>query len=288
MAIMRDMMYFGTRERMTWVRAPDANYDGSRVGWDGGAATLLNGGTIVQRSTTAHRTFNYGWNMMSRDEIRAITDYADGVWGPGAIFLLDPFAMDKNLLPQHWASPRTVLQDAPVLSGAPRREVVEYPTEYTNLLGYPAKGMLYQNSVNWPRVTLRPKLYIPIPSGYTLWFGAHGAANATSNITVTPSNGIAIAMPVLSNTTTQRFSHSWDGAQVAGIELSFGGSGASILTGMMVQVLPTGTAPEAGGFISGQGHSGLRFSSQPSLTQNNVALDKQSLSVQLIEDEAWR
>lgn len=289
MAKMRDMIYFGTRERMMWVRAPDANYDGSRAGWDGGATTFLNGGAIVQRSTSAHRTYNYAWNMMTRDEIRAITDYAEGVWGSGAIFLLDPFAMDKNVLPQHWATPRTVLQDAPVLSGSPRREAVEYPTDYINSLGYPTRGIMYRVSANWPLAAARPKLYIPIPSGYTLWFGAHGAVAATSPLTVTPTGSAAVVMPVLDNTNATRFSHSWNGAQYTGVEISFSGnSGNAIVTGMMAQILPTGVTPATGGFISGQGHSGLRFVSQPSLTQNNVALDKQSLAVQLVEDEAWR
>jgi len=285
---MRDMIYFGTRERMTWVRAPDANYDGSRIGWEGGAAALLNGGTITQRSTTAHRTYNYSWTSLSRNEVRQITDYAEGVWGPNAIFLLDPFAMDKNVLPQHWASPRTVLQDAPVLSGGPRREAVEYPVEYINTQGYPTKGILYQNSVNWPVVAQRPKLFIPIPPSHTLWFGAHGATAATSNLVVTPASGAPAAIPILANTSDVRFSNSWNGAQVSGVEISFAGTGSSIITGLMAQVLPTGVTPERGGFISGQGHSGLRFGAQPSLTQNNVAMDRQSLAVQLIEDEAWR
>lgn len=285
---MRDMMYFGNRERMTWVRAPDANYDGSRAGWDGGATTFLSGGTLVQRSTSAHRVFNYSWNSMSRNEIRAISDYADGVWGPGAIFLLDPFAMDRNILPQHWATPRTALVDAPVLSGAPRREVVEYPTQFVNLLGYPARGILYRYTTNWPAVNTRPKIYLPIPPGYTLWFGAHGEPSDLSVLRVTAGASVTVP-PILSNTDDTRFSNFWNGSEFAGVEITLGAnSGSSVISGMMAQVLPTGTAPKPGGFISGQGHSGLRFATQPSLTQNSVALDRQSLAVQLVEDEAWR
>lgn len=286
---MRDMIYFGNRERMTWVRAPDANYDGSRQGWVGGATTLLNGGTIVQRSTSAHRTYSYTWNMMSRDEIRNIQDYAEGVWGPGAIYMLDPFAMDRNVLPQHWASPRTVLQDAPVLSGSKRSDAPEFPVDLSNLWSYPTRGILYAYSASWPLAQYRPKLFIPIPSGYTAWFGAHGQPSATSGLTVTPVGGLAETMPILTTNTDQRFSSSWDGSQYSGVELSFSlNSGSAVISGMMMQILPTGVIPKKGAFISGQGHSGLRFATQPSLTNNNIALDRQSLSAQLIEDEAWR
>jgi len=286
---MRDMIYFGNRERMTWVRAPDANYDGSRQGWSGGAPTFLNGGTIVQRSTSAHAVYNYTWNMMSRNEIRNIKDYAEGVWGPGTIYMLDPFAMDRNVLPQHWAAPRTVLQDAPVLSGSTRNEAPEYPVDLSNNLGYPMRGILYAYSPTWPQASLRPKLFIPIPPNHTAWFGAHGVASATSGLTATPVNGSATTLPVLATTTDQRFSNSWDGSQYPGVELSFSlNSGSAVIAGMMMQILPTGVTPDAGGFVSGQGNSGLSFATQPTLTNNNAALDRQSLSVQLIEDAAWR
>jgi len=286
-----NMLYFGTRERMTWVRAPDANYEGSRVGWEQGTPGFLNGGTYIRRSTAAHRTFNYSWSMMSRDEIRDIMDYAEGVWGSGAIYFLDPFAMDKNLLPQHWATPRTTLEDAPSLSGGDRAGVIEYPLDMPNSNGYPLRGTTYAVDSTWPAAAARPKLYVPIPPGYVAWFGMHGiAASAQSTpLVVTPTSGTPTRIPVLANDTAFRFSHSWSGDVTSGIEISLSASAGSMtVTGMMLQVLPESQVPEQGRFISGQGHSGARFATQPSLTQNNKALDKQSMSVQLIEDEAWR
>lgn len=288
---MRKMLYFGNRDRMTWVPVPDASYDGSRVGWDGGVTTLLSGGAFVARSTSAHRTYNYTWSKLSRNEIRSITDYAEGVWGSGAIYLVDPFAEDKNLLPQHWATPRTVLQDGIVLSGGPRAQAATHPIALTNPFGYPTQAINYNYATSWPSAQLRPKFYLPIPPGYTAWFGAHGVAaqSNTTSLTVTPDGGELTRIPVLSVDTATRFSHSWDGDTVSGIEISLSrNDGTTIISGLMLQLLPTGTFPEEGGFISGQGHSGLRFSSQPSLTQDNRVLDRQSLTAQLIEDEAWR
>lgn len=295
MASKRDSIYFGSRERMQWVRAPDANYDGSPAGWNGGVTQLLNGGAFVRRSSTQHRVYNYSWNMMSRDEIRAIMDYSDGVYGDGPFFFLDPFAMDRNVLPQYWATPALSLRDGPVLTGADRITVGKHPIALGNDNGYPTQAAVYAGTTQvaaypLPAPALRPRLFIPIPPGYTAHFGVHGdtAASSGSAVQVTPVGGSVATIPVLGVTTTARFSHSWNGDTNSGIEISMSGTGVSVISGMMLQILPSGKAPAAGGFISGQGHAGVRFATTPSLTQYSAALDKVSLSAQLVEDQTWR
>lgn len=286
-------MWFGTKERMSAIRAPKIDYAAPKVGWSGGTTQYLNGGAYVRRSITAHKEYSFSWGNMSREEIRLINDYADGVYGSGPVYFLDPFAMDTNLLPQHWATPRLVWDDAPVLMGGDRSTVLDLGNLAVNPLGYPAKGATYYDSgAGSVPMAQRPRLYIPVPDGYTLWFGVHGQPYQTSPniVQVKPSNGAAVTMPLLGLSDTNRFSNSWDGTTaMTGVEISLTGQlGLATLHGMMAQVLPTGVLPQAGGFISGQGNSGVRFAVQPTLQQYSAAKDMVSLTAQLVEDEAWR
>lgn len=282
-----NMVYFGTKERMTWLRAPDANYDGSRVGWDGNVTQYLNGGVNVRRSTLAHRTFNLAWNTMSRAEIRAIMDYAEGVYGDGAIYYLDPFAMDTNLLPQHWAVPALALDDPYILVGS--GDIVAATLGGATTDGFPTRTVFMSGNGSGP------KLYIPIPAGYTAYMGIYGNAAPQGPVAVAADNGTTTFPPVLDTTASPLFSNKWSGDDFTGITLSVGTPNQSpvgVIRAMMVRIYPNnidGMNPAvANAFASGQGHSGLRFATQPSLTQYSYALDKQSLTATLLEDEAWR
>ena len=59
------------------------------------------------------------------------------------------------------------------------------------------------------------------------------------------------------------------------------------LSGLMVQVLPDGAVSPVGGFISGQGTSGMSFTSQPAVTQYSAVMDRVGVSADLVETEAW-
>jgi hypothetical protein len=290
--VMDRQMYFGTKELMSFVPAPTVDYDASRVGWVGGVQQFLNGFAWNKRSVTTHKTYNFTWSNLSRDQIRLIRDYADGIYGTGAIYFLDPFAMDRNLLPQHWATPRLVEEDGPVLTGQQREDFVMYPTAMPNQLGYPQVAPYYNwDSTTWPAVALRPSVYIPLPEGYTLWFGAHGVvtAAATSALTILPDSGTVTQIQILDVTNNQRFSNSWDSTTTTGITINFGAvaTSSAAISGMMVQVLPTGVTPATGGFISGQGNGGVSFVQSPQLQEYSAALDLESLTAVLVEDSAF-
>lgn len=67
-------------------------------------------------------------------------------------------------------------------------------------------------------------------------------------------------------------------------------SGSITLAGMMVQVLPTGTVPREGGFISGQGNAGCEFEDIPTDTPYNAILGSDGrvgMSAKLIETGPW-
>lgn len=285
--VKKNMVYFGTQERMTWLRAPDANYDGSRVGWDGNVTQYLNGGVHVSRSTLAHRTFNLSWNMMGRDEIRAIMDYADGLYGDGAIYYLDPFAMDKNLLPQQWAVPALALDDPFILVGS---GTIISATRGDNAQdGFPTRTVTISGKGDGPGI------YIPIPAGYSAYFGIYGTPVTEGPVAVTGDDGKVTFPPVIATDAAPLFSNKWNGDTVSGITLNVGTSAKSpqaTVRGMMLRIYPNGTDGLnpflSQFFVSGQGHSGLRFAAQPTLTQYSYAIDKASLSATLVEDQAWR
>jgi hypothetical protein len=175
------LMYFGTQERMTWVKCPTFDMNMSKVGW-GASSQYVNGGAGVRRSVTSHKEYSMAWNLASHVDISEINDYADGLYGDGLIYFLDPFAIDTNLLPQYWAAPRIGAKDGPVLNGSLVRPT-EVETE-ANSFSYPTQSAAYTFDAS----SKFASLYIPLPTGYTFHFGAHGNASGTAAVAVSTSN----------------------------------------------------------------------------------------------------
>lgn len=125
---MAGQMYFGNRNRMTWVKCPDSGMGLTRARWSA-EGVYLNGGGYVRESTASHIVYEMGWNFLNRAQLYAITDYRDGVYGPGNIYFLDPFQMDRNVLPQNWAQP--AIEDGQPLTDE-RPSVQTMTTDTTN------------------------------------------------------------------------------------------------------------------------------------------------------------
>lgn len=282
-----DKVWFGTREFAQWVPAPAVDIDASKTGY---ASTLafLNGGARVRRSKGAAKSYNMSWNLKRRADIQPILDYADGMYGNGAIYYVDPFAADMNMLPTYWAAPYVNYYDGPVIVDGVRPTLVSSPTSVN---GYPVESVIYKlNSTS--RV---PSIYLPIPPGYTAYVGAHGSvASGSASVRVIPelnsqSSATPVNLTLLPTDTQTRTNASFSGNQYAGITLTMASAstGTLQLSGMIVELLPDGAVPSTGGFVSGQGTSGLSFASQPSVTQHSAAMDKVAVSAELIETEAW-
>lgn len=288
MALYNDKMYFGNRNYMQWIPAPQINFDGSKRGYTS-VSTYLNGGAFVRRSTTASKGYNFSWTMKTRDDIRAINDYADGVYGNGPIYFLDPFAMDRNLLPQYWAVPMLASVDAPLLAGQYDEDRPLLTATDTNTLGYPPQTATYTLTDGIKFNTV----WIPVPPGYSLFVGAHGSATGTAGVLATPTTGptsvgSGINVPLHAVTDDQRVYTEIDGDAYTGAIISLKGVGTVSLTGVMAQVLQHPVVPTAGGFISGQGHSGCSFTGEPNLSNYSVGLNRAGMTVDLIETEGWR
>lgn len=268
---MAGKMWFGTRGFETWVRAPAINPSYGRVGYSNGEQTGLNGTGFTSGSKSAHNTYQLTWSpTASRDAIRAIEDFADGVYdtvsGINLIYWIDPMAADKNVLPQNWATPSLAVEDGvPLVSDAFGRTRPIAVATPSNELRYPARSARY--SMKSDSSTM--ELYIPIPPGYSAWVGIHGDTAAQDVIQVDRVRGATVvstgAKPVVLPTTSlTRVNTEFSSADSSGIVLRFAKPTNSntlvfILHGLMVQILPIGSPPKIGGFVSGQGHAGCQF-----------------------------
>jgi len=283
-------IWFGTRGYETWVKAPMAGGDHSRVGFSGGIP-YLNGGAGVVASQSAHREYAWTWsNGTTRDELRAIIDFAEGVYdsqdGINLIYFIDQMTYDTNVLPQHWATPSLGANDGMPLLLDVDPNLADTPA---NELRYPARGAVYTVG------TERQELYIPIPPGYVAWVGVHGSATGAAAVEVTPVRGYASGAPfnatLLGVTDQTRVVDQVAASDsVSGLTLTLSVTASDVLTiyGLIVQVLPAGAMPKRGGFISGQGHSGCQFAQHPTETPySSLGAGAVGATAKLVETGAW-
>lgn len=280
---MSECFYIGTRKQLLEIRAPSVNMPSSKQGYFA-KTDFLNGGTAIRRSTAAHKNYTMTWNFIERDDARVITDLADGVYGTGPIYIHDPFTNDRNVLPQWWATPAIGLRDGLPLNDGFRGVATATPS---NSLGFPTDSITYTVLSGQTR-----RVWVPIPPGYTAHVGAYGVDGTGGKVVATPTvdastDGTPVDLTLLAVSDNSRFNESFDSASFNGVELSLGGEGTVTLTAIMVQVLETGVTPESGGFISGQGNSGLQFISQPQFVPYSAALDKVGVVAELAEYFGW-
>lgn len=181
------VMYMGTQGYEQWVPACAISPDFSRKNLSQ-SGQFLSGGSWVIASKYGARAYQMTWGpSFTRDQMRAITDYAEGLFdtqnGINLIYFLDPMTVDKNVLPPNFAAPGLTGEDAPGLFGPDNSPSVQQTA--ANSFGYPARTAVYHCD--------RPSIsqYIPIPPGYTAWVGAMGNATGAAGVRVTQMNGTA-------------------------------------------------------------------------------------------------
>jgi hypothetical protein len=269
-------MWFGTRAFMQEIIDPQMDPDYESAGW-ADTVQYRNGSLGYVASVGGHREFLWSWSQMSRAEVRKITDYAEGVYGTGVVYALDPVAADSNALSQAWATPSLAGYDAVPFAGELRPVLSANPVMSQ---GYPAELATYTITTT---DTLR-SAFVPIPPGYSGWVGVHGETDAQDFVKVTPfvgsTAGTVVHPTILSTATTTRVNTEIAGG-ATGLEVSLDNTtdGTFTLAGLIVQILPEGVTPETGGFISGQGHEGLRFLGRPTTTPYTVAAGMDLVSV---------
>lgn len=301
-------MYFGTKRKMRWVKI-DAPGRSQEMSGFSDRLDYSNGGVSLRESTNAHQEFTLSWNSMTREQARAVTDYAYGIYGSGEIYFVDPVSADQNVLNVAWSAPAITAKDGVPLAGKIRPTLVQN----SNLqYDYPAEMARY----NLTEDDTSRSFYVPIPPGFTAVVGVHGDEASTLGVKVQPmqagiSSGAASIIYPIGTNTRQRFTNGFPSTEEqSGIQISLEiGNGYISLAGLMVQVLPTAVTPESvtygeggygedgfggidsdygsGPFILGQGASGCRFEGKPTVTPYSIYHDRVGLSAKLVEVEDW-
>lgn len=276
--------WIGTRERFLETRMPSVVLPSGKSGWYS-ELNYLNGGASTRKSTAASKRYDMTWNSISYDDAQVILDLADGLYGDGEIYWLDPIIASRNVLPQWWASPFQGTVDGLPLGGGARPDVVATPP---NSLGFPTRSARY--TVDPADTSLTT--WVPRPDGYTVHVGVYGTAGTGGVVEIVNTDGPVTELSVTNATLlavsdNSRFNYSTSAGD--GVLLRLGGTGTVTLSGLMVQVLPTGTTPQTGSFISGQGHSGCKFADggQPEWIPYSAVIDTHALTAQFIETGGW-
>lgn len=221
----RRSMYFGTRDRMAWVACPAVERDSGAVGWSE-SGTYLNGGAFVARSKGSHRVHEMAWNMVSRKEAGLIESFASGVYGAGPYYWIDPMAADHNVLPTNWAYPAQELDTGIPLTDSTLGTFVATPAGNDSL---PLKSMQYV----LPTGSVGKKMWVPIPPGHTLHFGAYGSTSGSGTVFATPygrngATGSRVPTQLADPSGNVWATSSWSGDVYAGVEFDVGSSGTPV------------------------------------------------------------
>lgn len=269
---MAGQVYFGNANFQTFIEAPLSGLQASSTGYSA-TTNLLNGRSFVKRSYGASRTFSGSWvgpmnSTVLAESLHTIKDFADGVYGSGNVYWLDPFATATNLMPPHWAAPMLDETDWPSLSATVTPTFVA--GTYAN--NYPIKRAVYSLPASHADTK---KLTLIIPSTHTLHFGWHStsasiSASSAAGIRVVPYNLTGVAQTAVNPPSilaggTQRTNQTFSGSTTSRVEIFLangaGSTSVANLVAMIAQVLPNGNTVATGGFISGRGTTALQFSS---------------------------
>lgn len=275
---MAGVVYFGTKDKQSWIKSPSSGMRASSIGW-AAKTLLLNGRASVRRSKASHREFNAEWfgelNSGLDSSLQEIKNYANGLYGDGPYYFLDPYAAAQNVLPPHWAAPMLTEEDWPNLASG----VVPTFVKEISDNGYPFKYASYTVADAYESTK---KLTLIIPEGYTLHFGWHGPALAElTGIRILPydrATGIAdVAIDPeridMGGTTRTNTTVSGDTYSYVEIYLAADLAQDIQISAMIAQIIPNSASVAAGSFIAGKGTTGLEFENAPEIEYYSAAIN---------------
>jgi len=233
---------------MGWFPTPNRSPDLSPSGWaDGG--TLLNGGGFQLNSFGSHKEYIFEWPQSSQMRYaQLMKSYADGSFGRGLIYFLDPLIYTKNVLPAMWADPSMGVgyEGSSLVYGV---DPTALPTSNWETNELPIKSAYYDlGSIATGWRGKEDAVFIPVPEGYTFSFGSihsqtgqgrvyyrtqskAGALGTVTEVTPLPTNTAALVNTFVS------------GVDLAGVWLFIGkaaaGAGSVTLSAMTGRLLPS-------------------------------------------------
>ena len=199
----------------------------------GADGTLLNGGGYGLHSWGSHKRYTYEWPQSSSPETaQMMKSYRDGTYGRGLLYFLEPGIYRTNILPAHWADPSMAIDNE-----APSLVYGVDPTPVATSgganLGLPITSAQYDLSSVTPQSIPTPdsSVFIPIPTGHTLFLGAFYSSTGTGGVFATPVNGngtlgTAVKLTEKSNSDTDVVTDQFSG-DLRGVRLWVGRSDAT-------------------------------------------------------------
>lgn len=279
----RNNLWFGTVDRMQWFPTPNRGADVSAVGWEAGGE-LLNGGAYQLNSISSARNFSFEWpSSSSREAAQLMKSYAEGSYGRGLIYFVDPLTYSTNLFPAHWADPSmTAGFEAPSLvPGVEPTSVVASGGDAMNL---PVRSAVYNLAETGPTdpnsLDDSNSVFIPIPEGFALYMGAvyqvsgegsvyfskvarGGAVGTPTVIPASPPEGGAFGLM-----TAAALTQPGEIGVRVWVGRTSSAPGVLTLNGMVARLSPLANLSQPESYVSdpwigGQGHSGCRFAGKP-------------------------
>lgn len=225
----RSCFWFGTEERASFFATPLKGADSSPSAW-GADGTLLNGGGYGFNSFGSHKRYSYEWPQSSSPETaQMMKSYRDGTYGRGLLYFLEPGIYKTNVLPAAWADPSMAINnEAPSL--VYNVDPIAVPTSGGADLGLPVVSALYDLSTTPAQTTPTPdtSVFLPVPTGHTLFLGAFYSSTGTGGIFATPVNnngtfGANVKLTEKSNSDTDVVTDQFSG-DIKGVRLWVGRS----------------------------------------------------------------
>lgn len=282
----RKNLWFGTTDRMQWVATPNRGADVSPEGWSAGGATLQ-GGAFQLNSFSSARNYIFEWPpSSSREAAQLMKSYADGTFGRGLIYFVDPLIYDTNVLPAMWADPSMAVgEESHLLS--PGATISYAPTTGNPDFQLPVRTVTYDFSsagvMSDATLDDSNSVFLPIPDGFQLVIGvlgsySGGGAVRYSRVSLGGATSGAVAIPALSPAGTSLFSAVITPAPgEVGVRIWVGktasGAASATLTALHARLVKVGSTLSGPNYwVGGQGHSGCRFSGKPTY-MNHTGVD---------------
>lgn len=282
----RKCFWFGTEDRMEFFATPLQGADSSPSAW-GADGTLLNGGGWALNSSGSHKRYTYEWPASSsRETAQKMKSYRDGTYGRGLLYFLEPTIFTTNVLPAAWADPSMAIDNEapPLVYGL---EPTAVSTSGGGNLDLPVTSAQYDLSSISPQTVPTPdsSVFIPIPTGHTLFLGAFYSSTGAGGVYATPVNsngtvGDSVKLTEKSNSDTDVVTDQFSG-DIRGVRLWVGRSNSvastvtlAAMAGRLIETPDVSNPAKvaklvAGPWLGGQGHSGCRFLGTPTYVTNS-------------------